>query len=639
MGSQNHGRTDIFYRIPLSFPQRTHKQLLARIPLVWAILCRRHPLLASYILDLTPDLDLPGPSPQEPEPERTYPHAEPHFVFYAPETPQQLINDASSRVLFFSEDWAASYASEQVDKDACVNWMKDYLWNGPRRFLRQDQPYGLARVLVFPQKQSLSAQPAESNLDVILCFAHCISDGLSVSALASEFISLLASSNLPDPQAIAGFKHGQAQEELANGWTPQYDHVTDEMAKTIATDPVSTLTHSAAQSHNSGSLSAESFESLLPPALELTFPSIPTLDSSPARKRWYWAIRQIVLQNRSQAAVNMRLTPFVAQIPEEQSGDSSEAADEYGARTFWSVIRLDADTTRKLIPVAKRKGVRIGSLLYAITACVINQIHKETPSDSAGTVKAEQPSHTVVGFPFSVRRWLKPESTLFGPLDGTSSKPVPSEMAVRLGFGGVPFPASDAFSLSDQKTIQDFLESDAPSIDVIDAIRLWQMARHAQSHFDRMFVSPADMLGDSFLSALERANRFRSLGSGDVFETKHTKENQDEKGADERQPGLAKKNMQGPGSSLNFSMVGQLDGTIPAAIPLPSSLCQGEESLTVRDGLMFGVRCRSGEVFGTSFTFRGQLNLEMGHDKRVWSTPQIERFLYLIKAILKALAQ
>ncbi len=118
-----------------------------------------------------------------------------------------------------------------------------------------------------------------------------------------------------------------------------------------------------------------------------------------------------------------------------------------------------------------------------------------------------------------------------------------------------------------------------------------------------------------------------------VFKDDDTDKNQ-VAGEDERRPGLTKKNMQGPGSSLNFSMVGLLDPVLPSRLDLPFG---AGGQFEVREGLMFGVRTRAGEAFGTSFTFKGQLNLELGHDTVVWDTLKVQEYLELMKYIVEAL--
>ncbi|KAJ1033706.1 hypothetical protein NDA13_001686 [Ustilago tritici] len=85
-------------------------------------------------------------------------------------------------------------------------------------------------------------------------------------------------------------------------------------------------------------------------------------------------------------------------------------------------------------------------------------------------------------------------------------------------------------------------------------------------------------------------------------------------------------------------MVSLLDPVLPSELDLPLASAQGSGGkLEVKEDLLFGVRTRAGEAFGTSFTFRGQLNLELGHDTVVWETDKVLQYLELMKHIVQAI--
>ncbi len=48
-----------------------------------------------------------------------------------------------------------------------------------------------------------------------------------------------------------------------------------------------------------------------------------------------------------------------------------------GSSNKWSLVRLSAQDTSALMQLAKRKGVRVGSLLYAVAACALNTMENK----------------------------------------------------------------------------------------------------------------------------------------------------------------------------------------------------------------------------------------------------------------------
>ncbi|KAN0059776.1 hypothetical protein ACQY0O_008350 [Thecaphora frezii] len=676
MGSLHHGRTDIFQRIRITFPPSACDHLLDRLPLVYAILCRRHPLLSSHVAELTPDLE-----PFDQERARSLRQAgsadgspsalsEPHFVYELPPTAEELLTSAAQRVLFLPEDWSGSLGDAEHNneqegafyQDSVTRWLKQYVWNGPRRFLRQDSPYGLGRLVVLPGESPQS-------IDLVLCVAHCVGDGLSVSALMAELVNLLTSADLP--ASIPGVLQVSADEVLAGATRKQYRDVGGEVKRALVTGLLADFTREG----QVGAILARDVEPLLPPSIEAAYPPLVAAlppshrDVCPslARKRWFWALRRVRAQVQSALSLNNYLTNFAAQhFPgsDRRSLQRGEQEQDWGAATDWSVLRLGLKETEVIVAQAKSKGVRIGALLYAISACALNQLEKEH-EERLGILEANEAvlrrqglaKRTVIGFPFSIRQYLEPESTVFEPRDGgaivegeasaaANAALRPSPLSVQLGFGGIWFPAPDAFSLSSSS-------AHTTRLGERDALRIWRMAKHAQSQLDALFRYPTNTMADGFINALDRENRFRVQGASDIFsnppsckgeaEQEEGGEKKGDEGVeDEHRSGHVKRNMQGPGSSLNFSMLGSIDrlfGQMRFNLPLnlASGGGGGEEWVEVDAAMTVGVRCREGEAFGTAFTFGGRLTLELGHDTNTWSTGEVERYLGAMRNVLLGL--
>uniref|UniRef100_V5EX02 Alcohol acetyltransferase n=1 Tax=Kalmanozyma brasiliensis (strain GHG001) TaxID=1365824 RepID=V5EX02_KALBG len=612
MATLHEGRTDIFYRIPLNCPADAYEQLVRRLPLVWALLCRRHPMLGAHVETRTPDgsaLD-----PEEAASKRNAGEAsqdgsssfEPHFVFDLPETTSELLEQASRRVVIVSDAWQDRLASRSDDNasrdEAVVAWLD---------------------------------QQGQVSFDLILCAAHCISDGLSISSLAGELVQVLASSQLPEelPEVVS---EAEVSVVVPGAYTARYSSISGDMQQAL----ISGLFDSAAprgKMIGNDSLDETHFASLLPPSIEATYPELlpaaPAVSSDHpsrlARLRWFWTIRRVICQIRAANAEKAILSDFKA-----NRTDKNVKEPWWGAQTKWSIVRLSAQDTSSLTKLAKRKGVRVGSLLYAVAACALNTLEIKHASPQG---RVEQPTTTVMGFPFSVRRFLDARAAVDALQPANAQDPLlpPSSLGVKLGFNGVSLPPASVFSLPEMPA------SDATQLSAFHVAQLWQVARQVQKQFNGIFREPRFMHADGFLMGLERETRFRKSGVKDVFQVfkddEADREAQGVAGEDERRPGLTKKNMQGPGSSLNFSMVGLLDPVLPSKLDLPFGASKGSGALEVREGLLFGVRTRAGEAFGTSFTFRGQLNLELGHDTVVWDTAKVEEYLRLMKYIIEAM--
>ncbi|SPO22832.1 uncharacterized protein UTRI_01510 [Ustilago trichophora] len=650
MATLHEGRTDIFYRLPLSCPAHAYEQLVRRLTLVWALLCRRHPLLSAHVETLTPE----GTSldPQEAASKRHAGEAaedgsssfEPHFIFDLPESTLDLLESASQRVLWVPNTWRSDIESRSTNtssrNDAVVSWLDKYVWNGRRRFLDQHTRFGLARLILLPPSPSSSSE-GQVNLDLILCTAHCISDGLSISSLAGELLQMLASSQLPGQLPELAYE-ADASSDVPGAMSARYTSVNEEIKCALLTG----LLGPPGQQNSDDTLQEAHYASLLPPSIEATYPELlpatpasstsldepPSLNSSRlARLRWFWTIRRVICQIRAANAEKAVLSDFKA-----NRRDKSVKEPWWGAQTKWSVVRLSTQDTTALTQLSKRKSVRVGSLLYAVAACALNTL--ENLYTSPGS-RDRQPTTTIMGFPFSVRRYLDQRASMDTLQPNSTQDPLlpPSSLGVKLGFNGVALPPAELFSLSSMPS------TDGEGLNAFQVAQLWQTARQVQKQFDGIFSEPRFMHADGFLMGLERETRFRKNGVKDVFQVFKDDEDQNQgpggiAGEDERRPGLTKKNMQGPGSSLNFSMVGLLDPVLPSKLDLPFAAGEGNETkLEVGEDLMFGVRTRAGEAFGTSFTFRGQLNLELGHDTVVWDTDKVHQYLRLMKFIVEAI--
>ncbi|SPO24997.1 uncharacterized protein UTRI_01510_B [Ustilago trichophora] len=649
MATLHEGRTDIFYRLPLSCPAYAYEQLIRRLPLVWALLCRRHPLLSAHVETLTPE----GTSldPQEAASKRHAGEAaedgsssfEPHFIFDLPKSTLDLLEGASQRVVWAPDKWRSDIESGSTSassrNDAVVSWLDRYVWNGKRRFLDQHTRFGLARLILLPPSP-LSSSENQVHLDLILCTAHCISDGLSISSLAGELLQMLASSQLPGQLPELAHK-AETSSDVTGAMLARYSSVNAEMKYVLLTG----LLGPRGQQNSDDTLQEAHYASLLPPSIEATYPELlpassassassdgSSLSSSRlARLRWFWTIRRVICQIRAANAEKAVLSDFKA-----NRLDKNVKEPWWGAQTKWTVVRLSSQDTTALTQLSKRKSVRVGSLLYAIAACALNTLENlYTPPGS----RDEQPTTTVMGFPFSVRRYLDQPADVDSLQPTSTQDPLlpPSSLGVKLGFNGVALPPAALFSLPSMPS------TDGKGLKAFQVAQLWQTARQVQKQFDGIFSEPRFMHADGFLLGLERETRFRKNGVKDVFQVFKDDEEEEKvtesvAGEDERRPGLTKKNMQGPGSSLNFSMVGLLDHVLPSKLDLPFAAGEANKAkLELGEDLMFGVRTRAGEAFGTSFTFRGQLNLELGHDTVVWDTDKVHQYLTLMKYIVEAI--
>ncbi|SPO43754.1 uncharacterized protein PSANT_01439 [Moesziomyces antarcticus] len=644
MATLHEGRTDIFYRIPLSCPAQAYEHLARRLPLVWAILCRRHPLLGAHVETLTPGgtrIDAKQAAATRHTGEAADDGSisfEPHFVFDAIGSASDLLETASKRVAFLPPSWsedpelqASESGSTATRSDRVVSWLDRYVWNGKRRFLEQNTPFGLAKLILLPPAATDTAGDTVS-FDLVLCSAHCISDGLSISDLAGELVRLLACSELPTQ--LPELEHRTESSVGVPGLsTARYAQISPQMKHAVRTGLLREQ-HRDSGLSDDGTIHDAEWMALLPAPIEAAYPELLPPSASTAgaagsnaersrlaRARWFWTIRRVVVQIRAAKAESAVLSDFKA-----NRTDKSVEEPWWGAQTRWSAVRLSAEDTSALTRVAKRKGVRVGSLLYSVAACALNTL--EITHTQPGS-RSEEPTSTVMGFPFSIRRFLAPAAA-----DTQDPLLVESSFSVKLSFNGIGLPPASVFSLNTWPSEA----SELLSLSGFECAQLWQTARQVQRQFNAIFHEPRFMHADGFLTALEREMRFRKNGVKDVFQVF---KDDGPAGADERTPGLAKKNMQGPGSSLNFSMVGLLDTALPSRLELilpaadAAQACQAV--LEVRDDLLFGVRTRAGEAFGTSFTFRGQLSLELGHDTVVWDTAKVLDYLGLMKTILEAL--
>ncbi|PWN53591.1 hypothetical protein IE53DRAFT_383878 [Violaceomyces palustris] len=649
MATQHHGRTDIWFRLPLTFPRRFHSQIQRRIPIVWSILSKLHPLLTCHVEQLVvPDLEGQSTKPGEEE-ERT---AEPHFVFQpCLSSPLELYRRSKQGVTFLPFDLPTEEErSGPSEVDPVQEWLKLNLWNGSREFLDSGRPFGLSRLLVLQDRNlgqledgSVGDDGGDVRMELILCLSHSIADALSAADLAGQLLRYLADPRIP-------FLNEDGTE------SPPGPEVLNLLSHQPRQDP------KLEQQQPPPELDDDALSSL-PPALESTFPPLPsplppnlevltTTTSSKrptARSRWFWATRRVLNQVKGNLSTNRRLTEFKGKL--ENPG---RATPWWGCSTEWSIVRLDPNLTGSILKAAKSKGVRIGALLYAVAGTAASNRSIVT----ANTTEADQdpvsrPDWTVVGFPLSLRRYLSESTEGKGSVEG-SKVGWSSTLALRLGFSGVRFPCHPLPLPHPERGELDQAERD------LIRTSIWTRARESQRQLDRLLSSPEELFAASYLSAFDRAEKFKrgldawaNLEEGeeggddpDLIEKERKGTVSDPSlGDEERQGEGGTKNMQGPGSTLNFSMVGNLDSTIPNQIRLPESLFQSREDhpppspakIEVGDRLSLGVRCRTGEIFGEAYTFRSSLTLSLGHDRSVWDTREIRDYLLEMKRILQCL--
>ncbi|TIA87646.1 hypothetical protein E3P99_03057 [Wallemia hederae] len=496
-----------------------------KLPIAWAKLHQRHPSLSFNIVDNQFTLDLDRLSSD----------------------PLSLLTHSSSSLVYHTD----------YNHDV-VTWMRDHLWNGDRKYLSDTQ---LARLFVFHNPQS-------NEVDIVLAIAHCISDGTSVVALMNEFLELLTSDEVARVSACVDVP------DLSN-----YDSLKPQV-HVENNDSLSFL-----------DVDKQDILAALTLAAECGYPPLPATATPPSvpRLRWYWAIRRVVSQLKSEASKRLSTLQFVG---ENEPQKQNELEPSWGALTDWKQETLSAEQTNAVMTYSKACGVKIGSLLFAASTIAISNLnHKHADKSFGGDT-------CIVGFPFSLRPYLSPRrerstpSVVFGTADV-------SPMSVQLGFGGIQLPSTPCYA-------------DSPTFKK----RFTYRAESARRQIDKLLSSPT-LLQDGYLMALSLAPFFSKGVDGFIA----IKEDLQEK-------------RRGNSTAIDASMIGAMDKVIKREY----SGVDGAVSLDSARTAYIGVRCRAHELLLETFTLNGQLTITLGHDKVKWSDECVIEYLQEFKRILEALA-
>ncbi|TIA92539.1 hypothetical protein E3P99_00569 [Wallemia hederae] len=500
--------------------------ILQKLPIAWAKLHQRHPSLSFNIVDNQFTLDLNTLSTD----------------------PVSLLTHSSTSLVYHTD----------YNHDV-VTWMREHLWNGDRKYLSDTQ---LARLFVFHN-------PKSNQVDIVLAIAHCISDGTSVVALMNEFLELLTS----DEVARVSARVDVPNLSNYNTFKPQVHVESNDSLSFLHADRQDIL-------------------AALPMAAESGYPPLPATVTPPSvpRLRWYWAIRRVVSQVRSEALNRLTTLEFIGEnAPQTQK----ELEPSWGALTDWKQETLSAQQTAVVMAYSRACGVKIGSLLFAASTIAISNLnHKHADKSFGGDT-------CIVGFPFSLRPYLSPRRERSTPsvISGTADV---SPMSVQLGFGGIQLPSTPCYA-------------DSPTFKNRFAYR----AQSARRQFDKLLSSPT-LLQDGHLMALSRASNFSKGDDG----WKSIKQDQ------------SQEKKRGKGTAINASMIGAMDRVIKREY----SSVNGAVSLDSSRTAYIGVRCRQHELLLETFTLNGQLTITLGHDKVMWNDECVREYLQEFRRILEALA-
>ena len=521
----------------------TTPDILQKLPIAWAKLHQRHPSLSFNVVDNQFTLDLNTLSTD----------------------PISLLSHSSTSLVYHTD----------YNHDV-VTWMRDHLWNGDRKYLSDNQ---LARLFVFHN-------PKSKEVDIVLAIAHCISDGTSVVALMNEFLELLTSDEVAKVSARVDVPNSSNY----NTFQPQVHVEHNNSLSYLHADRQDIL-------------------AALPMAAESGYPPLPATVTPPSvpRLRWYWAIRRVVSQVRSEALNKLTTLEFIGEnTPQKQK----ELEPSWGALTDWKQETLSPEQTTAVMVYSKACGVKIGgcssklcplrtdrsaqgSLLFAASTIAISNLnHKHADKSFGGDT-------CIVGFPFSLRPYLSPRREHSTPsvVSGTADM---SPMSVQLGFGGIQLPSTPCYA-------------DSPTFKKRFAYR----AQSARRQFDKLLSSPT-LLQDGHLMALSRASNFSKGDDG----WKSIKQDQ------------SQEKKRGKGTAINASMIGAMDRVIKREY----SGVDGALFLDSARTAYIGVRCRTHELLLETFTLNGQLTITLGHDKVMWSDECVREYLQEFRRILEALA-
>ncbi|KAM0752395.1 hypothetical protein T439DRAFT_379461 [Meredithblackwellia eburnea MCA 4105] len=361
------------------------RTFLARLPLVWASLRRRHPTLASTVHDL-----------EETE----------HWRWKHPPNPREFHYSPPRDELAALDDARRTILSEELEELEDV--IESKVLNGPRVLL--DQAQCLARLIVFNSKDE------PSKLSLMLVIAHTISDGLSIFSLMREFFDILSDSSLPTPPTPPPYLTLKTFLSTRDPVLPTWEIPPQLLRAWSIIPPVNT-----------------NFPSILPPSSESVYLShLPGATASSlgfasstvththdlsrrelARQRWFWAISRALILVRNERYPRTRMLPRI-----ERQGPFPQAHSQ------WKPMKFDQGTTAKLIALCKEKKISPSMLSYAIMSIAVSNIISRVDPDAP-----YQP--VLFGFPMSLRRVLV-------PLNPVTS----ADMAIRITFSTIHLPKS-----------------------------------------------------------------------------------------------------------------------------------------------------------------------------------------------------
>ncbi|TIA74408.1 hypothetical protein E3P81_01231 [Wallemia ichthyophaga] len=512
MSTLHQGRTDIFFKLPMSL---SNPDILFNALPAWSKLHQLHPSLSLTV--------------QEGE--------NLHFVLNT----DNLSSDPLTTLIHSSHSLIYQH---DVDVDT---WMRNYLWNGPRRYL--DHAH-LARLFIFHNTLT-------NNVDLVIATAHSISDGTSVVSLMHDFLRLLTSDLLDECNVRADLP----TLENFHSFTPHIHTVGDLTPLKVTKEDI---------------LSA------LPDATEVGYPPLPNYApkrTTPLpRLRWYWAIRRVVSQVRSDKLDRLTTLEFVGGYSPQQQ---QSLQPPWGALTDWMHFSLSREQTDAVVRFAKACAVKIGPLLFAATSMAIANVNHRHKQQHTGDT-------CLVGFPFSLRPYLQRRTA------------TTSNVSVQLGFGGIQLPSTPC-------------TSDSPTF----KRRFAHRAQTAQTQFVNLLTSPT-LLQDAHTMALSRAAHFAQGGDG----WKAVKEKGDE----------TQQSQRGKGTAINASMLGVMN---------VKQLYQATDGVIMLDqspsrSALLGVRCRSNELLLETFSLGGQLTVSLGKDGVQWGDECVREYLDEFERILKA---
>ncbi|BGP55581.1 hypothetical protein JCM8202v2_003186 [Rhodotorula sphaerocarpa] len=528
---------------------------LERVLDAWTTIRARHPLLASFVRD-APTEALPGVPPRE-------------FVFPEPRSRGEALSDARRTVLLHD-------AEEQASLDAaCLEVLDRYVLNGERVLLEQDAC--LARLVLVRRPEEPLA------LGLILVVAHVACDALSVFRILRELFEEVTASPLLCGEASSP-PLTNLREHLASRQKPIDAFRWQSSPPPLAKSPI---------------------PARLPLASEEHYPIIPISNLpqvSPARQKWFWAFKRVVLLGKQDRY------PVTLPFPRLELG--ALASDPPQPRGRWPRLRFERSTSKTLFGACKERGVSPSMLLYAMASLALAPILARTHQN-----EAYRP--VVLGFPFSSRPFCDPDPDRHEP-----SRPAPysdplTDVALRITFGQIQLPHCP-------------LDLDDPAQASRVRAQALRSARLAKAQF-------AHMLSAEPL----RRSLFHAEAYGRILDRVLTMGG-DNPIAYRRIP-----------TTLNASMIGDVDRVLPTTFSSrTASLPASPDGSTASDDegtkvpfaldlhdLRFGTRLHRGEgMLMEAYTWDGMLTVCLGVDDGLMRGEDVEELLEGIRKIGQIIA-